>query len=154
MPAERQLPSSDVLRKLRREGKTYEEIGAMYGVTKGAVYWQLEQAGLTKTRPDHSKFIPWKLKTEHSHAKPAVMLRLHSRRSQGFDIPEVKARMLDKWLAELQAANVVVCYDREMVPNPASTTGGFYYSHRRESDGDNLIRVESSDSTGTLPRIR
>jgi hypothetical protein len=152
MPAPRQLPSSDVLRKLRAQGKTYEEIGDMYGVTKGAVYWQLRDAGLAKARPDHSKYLPWKLKTEHAHAKPATMLRLHSRREQGDKIPDVKARMLDKWLNDIKAADVVVCYRRDMAPNPASPTGGFYYSKRRPEDGENIVRVESE--TGTLPRIQ
>jgi hypothetical protein len=132
---------------------TYEEIAFLYGVTKGAVYWQLQDAGLTKVRPDHSKYIPWKIKTEHQHTKPVTMLRLHSRREQGDEIPAVKARMLDKWLAEIREADVVVCYDRTMPPNPASTTGGFYYSKRRPEDGDSIVRVGNGDSTGTIPRI-
>jgi hypothetical protein len=153
MPAPRQLPTSDVLRSLRSQGKTYEEIGEMYGVTKGAVYWQLRDAGLAKARPDHSKYIPWKVKTEHAHAKPVTMLRLHSRREQGDTIPEVKARMLDKWLAEIKEADVVVCYDRNMAPNPASPWGGFYYSKRRPEDGDSLVRVEQSGDTESIPRV-
>jgi hypothetical protein len=153
MPAPRQLPSSDVLRALRQKGKTYEEIAEMYGVTKGAVYWQLRDAGLAKTRPDHSKFIPWKIKGDHAHAKPATMLRLHSRREQGDTIPPVKARMLDKWLAELKAADVVVCYRRDMPPNPASYTGGFYYSKRRPQDGDSLIRVGEEGENADAPKI-
>lgn len=153
MAAPRSLPSSDVLRQLREKGMTYEEIGEQYGVTKGAVYWQLSNAGAVKARPDHSKYLPWTVKSEHTHAKPANMLRLHSRREQGDAIPEVKARMLDKWLSELEAADVVVCYSRDMGPNPASpSTGGFYYSRRRPEDGDGLIRPSDSD-TGTFPRI-
>jgi hypothetical protein len=153
MPAPRQLPSSDVLRALREKGKTYEEIAAIYGVTKGAVYWQLRDAGLAKPRPDHSKYIPWTIKTEHAHAKPVTMLRLHSRREQGGTIPGVKAKMLDKWLAEIKEADVVVCYDRTMPPNPASPTGGFYYSKRRPEDGDSIIRAGNDDSTGTIPKV-
>jgi hypothetical protein len=153
MPAPRSLPSSDVLRKLRSQGKTYEEIGDMYGVTKGAVYWQLQEAGLTKVRPDHSAYIPWKLKTEHAHAKPATMLRLYSRRMQEDPIPAVKARQLDKWLAEIKKANVVVCYNRACPPNPASPTGGFYYSKRRPEDGNNLIREKDEGNTGTIPKV-
>jgi hypothetical protein len=153
MPAPRQLPTSDVLRQLREKGKTYEEIAELYGVTKGAVYWQLRDAGLAKARPDHSKYIPWTIKTEHAHAKPATMLRLHSRREQGDTIPAVKARMLDKWLAEIREANVVVCYDRTMAPNPASTTGGFYYSKRRPEDGDSLVRDGKPGDTESIPRV-
>ena len=153
MPAPRQLPTSDVLRQLRQQGKTYEEIAAMYGVTKGAVYWQLRDAGISRKRPDHKKYLPWKVRTQHAHARPAMMLRLLSRREQGDEIPEVKNRMLDKWLQEIKEADVVVCYHRDMVPNPASpTTGGFYYSKRRPEDGDNIIRAVEDDTTN-LPKI-
>ncbi|GAB3847438.1 hypothetical protein GCM10029963_28920 [Micromonospora andamanensis] len=62
-------------------------------------------------------------------------------------LPPVKKRMLDKWLREIQEAGVVVCYDPDMEPNPASKTGGFYYSRRRTSDGDSLIRVEQDAET-------
>lgn len=153
MPAPRQLPTSDVLRKHRSDGMTYQEIADMYGVTKGAVYWQLRDAGLAKARPDHSKYLPWTVKTEHAHARPAMMLRLLSRREQGDKIPDVKARMLDKWLGEVKAADVVVCYNRDMAPNPANpTTGGFYYSKRRPTDGDNLVRETTDDDTSNLPK--
>lgn len=142
MPAPRRLPSSDVLRADRQKGLTYEEIGEKYGVTKGAVYLQLRDAKISKPRPDHSKYIPWTVKTEHAQARPNGMLRLYSRREQGEKLPAVKERMLDKWLEEVKAADVVVCYNREMAPNPASPTGGWYYSKRRPSDGDSLIRFE------------
>ncbi|MFC7979550.1 hypothetical protein ACFUT3_30495 [Streptomyces cinereoruber] len=121
---------------------TYEQIAEKYGVTKGAVYLQLRDSKQTSKRKDHSKYIPWTVKTSHAQARPNAMLRLYSRRAQGETLPEVKARMLDKWLAEIKEANVVVCYNREQVPNPASETGGWYYSRRRPSDGDNLIRFE------------
>jgi transcriptional regulator with XRE-family HTH domain len=145
MPAPRKLPDGDVLKALRQQGMTYEEIGEQYGVTAGAVYWQLANAGVVKTRPDHSKYLPWKVKTEHAHCRPATMLRYLSRREQGHTIPAVKERMLDKWLAEVKEADVVVCYGRDIPPNPASPTGGFYYSKRRPEDGDNLIRVAPED---------
>ncbi|MEU9975054.1 hypothetical protein [Streptomyces sp. NPDC051014] len=146
MPAPKRLPTSDVLRKLREDNWTYEEIGAKYGVTKGAVYLALRDAKQVKDRPDHSKYLPWKVRTEHNQARPAAMLRFYSRREQGDKIPAVKERMLDKWLAEVKAADVVVCYNREQVPNPASPTGGWYYSKRRPSDGDSLIRFEGGKS--------
>ncbi|MFJ9423462.1 hypothetical protein [Streptomyces sp. NPDC101249] len=151
MPRPRRLPSSDVLRAERQKGMTYEEIGEKYGVTKGAVYLQLRDAKISGTRPDHSKYIPWTVRTEHAQARPNMMLRLYSRREQGETLPGTKERMLDKWLAEIKAADVVVCYNREMVPNPASPTGGWYYSKRRPTDGDRLIRFEEdtkqNDST-------
>lgn len=147
MPAPRQLPSSDVLRAHRNAQMTYAQIAEQYGVTPGAVYWQLQASGQTKTRPNHKRHIPWKVKTEHAHARPAMMLRLLSRQESGdVTIPDVKARMLGKWLREVTEADVVVCYDRTMPPNPASpNTGGFYYSKRRPEDGDSIIRFNPDD---------
>ncbi|MEU3618811.1 hypothetical protein ABZ725_41785 [Streptomyces sp. NPDC006872] len=125
----------------------------MYDVTPGAVYWQLRDAGGTKKRNDHRRYLPWRVKAEHTHARPATMLRFLSRREQGETLPEAKDRMLTKWLAEVKEADVVVCYRREQGPNPASPNGGFYYSKRRPSDGDNLIRVDDgeADDTSKVP---
>ncbi|MFD3464843.1 hypothetical protein ACFWWM_00455 [Streptomyces sp. NPDC058682] len=143
-----------MLRSHRAKGLTYEQIAEQYGVTKGAVYWQLRDSGQVKARPSHKKYIPWVVKAEHAHARPVMMLRLLSRREQGDDIPDVKARMLDKWLGEIKDADVVVCYSRDMVPNPASpTTGGFYYSKRRPEDGDALIRYEAEGDTATPSKV-
>ncbi|MCB5179544.1 hypothetical protein [Streptomyces antimicrobicus] len=131
---------------------SYEQIAEMYGVTKGAVYWQLRDSGQTKKRPDHKRYLPWTVKAEHAHARPAMMLRLLSRQESGdTTIPDVKARMLAKWLGEVRKADVVVCYDRSMPPNPASpNTGGFYYSKRRpEDDAKSLIRFNPKESEAT-----
>lgn len=158
MPAPRKLPSNEVLIKLREQGWSYGRIAEEYDVTEGAVYWQLRDAGATRTRPDHSKYLPWKVKTEHAQARPAAMLRYLSRlelaeKGEMAPLPEPKERMVRKWLAEVKEAGVVVCYDREMPPNPASPkTGGFYYSKRRPADGDEIIRcsVEDRDHTSKV----
>ena len=143
MPAPRQLPDATTLVNLRNQGWTYADIAAEYGVTKGAVYLQLQQANATKDRPSYKHLIPWVVKREHAYAHPAMMLRLLGRRQNGDALPEVKSRMLDKWLRELREADVVVCYHPEMAPNAASPKeGGWYYSTRRPSDGDSLIRYE------------
>jgi hypothetical protein len=143
MPAPRILPTSDVLRSLRSQGWSYEDIAREYGVSKGAVYLQLRDAKMTKVRPSYKHLIPWTVRKDHAHAHPPMMLRLLGRREAGLDIPPVKERMLDKWLKEVKEAGVVVCYNPDMPPNPASpTTGGFYYSKRRKADGDSLVRVD------------
>jgi hypothetical protein len=150
MPAPRKLPDNAVLLELRRKGWTYQQIADEYDVTSGAVYWALDSAGGTKKRNDHRKYLPWKVKTDHTHARPATMLRYLSRREQGETLPEPKARMLEKWLEEVKGADVVVCYDRDFPPNPASpTTGGFYYSKRRPEDGESLIRVNEGGADDT-----
>jgi hypothetical protein len=150
MPAPRKLPDNTVLLKLREKGMTYAEIAEQYNTTEGAVYWQLRDAGGVKTRPDHSKFLPWKVKSDHSHARPAVLLRYLSRREQGDKIPEAKDRQVTRWLEEMKEADVVVCYDRDMPPNPASpVAGGFYYSKRRPEDGTDIIRCAPEDADDT-----
>ncbi len=160
MAAPRKLPSRAVLLQLREGGLSYAQIADQYGVTEGAVYWQLRDAGAVKTRADHSKYLPWMVKTEHAHARPATVLRYLSRREHAEKgmadpLPEAKSRMVDKWLAEVKDADVVVCYSRDMPPNPASPkTGGFYYSKRRPEDGDNLIRCspEEADYTSKVKK--
>ena len=155
MPAPRKLPSNEVLLKLREKGLSYADIASQYDVTEGAVYWQLRDAGATRQRADHSKYLPWKVKVEHAHTRPATLLRYLSRREHAENgraepLPEPKERMVTKWLAEVKEAGVVVCYDREMPPNPASPkTGGFYYSKRRPEDGDSVIRCAPEDRDNT-----
>jgi hypothetical protein len=160
MPAPRKLPSNEVLLKLREKGLSYAQIADEYGVTEGAVYWQLRDAGATKTRADHSKYLPWKVKIEHAHTRPATLLRYlsrheHAENGRAEPLPAAKERMVTKWLADLETAGVVVCYDRDMPPNPASPkTGGFYYSRRTEKDGDNIIRCapEERDHTSKVKK--
>lgn len=141
MPAPRLLPDNDVLIKLRRQGWSYEDIASEYGVTKGAVYLRLKNAKATKDRPDHSELIPWTVRVEHAHARPAQMLRMLSRRRAGLANPPAKDRMLDRWLEEVESAGVVVDYDPEYPPNPANPkNGGWHYRRRKPEDGDGLIR--------------
>lgn len=159
MPAPRRLPTSDVLLSLRNQGWTYEDIANEYGVTKGAVYLALRQARATTTRPSHRHLIPWVVRSDHAHAKPVTMLRLLGRRERGDELPLPKARMLDKWLRGMRDNELVVCYDPEMPPNPASpTVGGFYYSRRRKSDGDSLVRAvndaDAADAEDKAKRSR
>lgn len=144
MGAPRKLPTSDVLLELRHQGWTYAQIAAEYGVGISAVYLQLRQAkAIERPLKRHSDLIPWRVKTEHAHAHPVAMLRLLGRKNRGDQLPDVKDRMLTKWLREVKEADVVVCYDPEYPANPASPlVGGFYYSRRRPEDGDSLTRVQ------------
>lgn len=150
MPAPRQLPGTEVLLSLRKQKWTYEQIANEYGVTPGAVYLRLREAGAVKKRPRHSELIPWKVRNEHMHAHPVAMLRLLARRQGGEELPKRKQQQLDKWLREIEEAGVVVCYDPEQGPNPASPkVGGWYYSRRRDSDGDGPIRPPVVSATGS-----
>lgn len=141
MAAPRKLPGKDVLISLRNRGWTDQQIAAQYGVSKHAVYLQLRDAGATKARPNYRAFIPWRVRRAHTWTYPPTMLRYLAQQSEGKELPEAKARLLRKWLADIREADVVVCYDPEIPPNPASpVTGGFYYARRRPEDGESIIR--------------
>jgi hypothetical protein len=135
MPAPRLLPDNDVLAALRRQGWTYDDIARQYGVSRGAVYLRLKQAHATTTRARHAALIPWTVALRHAQAVPVRMLRLLGQRENGDTLSPAKARMLDKWLIEVGEADVVICYEPEYPPNPASPeNGGFYYSRRRAGE--------------------
>jgi hypothetical protein len=85
-----------------------------FGVHKSAVYQAMRRAGLTKegSRIDHKDTIPWTIRTEHRYDWPAEALRLLGRVRKGdTSIPEVKQRMLMRWLAALAEKGEVVTYD-------------------------------------------
>ncbi len=147
MAAPRILPDGGTLLQHRRQGWSLDEIAATYGVTKGAVYLQLKAIpGATRTRPNHKGIIPWTVEARHHHVYPAAMLRLYSRReglSGGApeELSPRAARMLERWLRDIKTRDVVVDYDPNILPNPASPKhGGWAYRLRRPEDGDNLIR--------------
>jgi hypothetical protein len=143
MPAPRLLPDNDVLLQLRHQGWSYNDIANHYGVSRGAVYLRLRQVpGATTDRPSYPTLIPWTVAAQHTHSFPLMMLRLLGRRQAGKPISVPKERMLDKWLRDIREADVVVAYDPDQAPNPASPkTGGFYYSRRRKTDGKSLVRA-------------
>lgn len=145
MAAPRQLPSIETMLKLRERGMSYDDIAEEYGVTKGAVYLQLRDAGRTKARPNNRHLMPaGGVKTEHTYAHPAMMLRILGRRERGEAIPPVKGRQLDKWLREMKEAGVILEYDPACPPNPASPkTGGWWYETRTPADGDKLVRYRT-----------
>ncbi|MEU8086376.1 hypothetical protein AB0B57_22550 [Micromonospora sp. NPDC049101] len=143
MAAPQILPSNTELAKLRFNGWTYAKIALFYGVSEQAVYMRLRKANLTKKTPGFKDLIPWRVKKEHDHAPPNQMLRLLGRLERGDVLLPVKQRSLNLWLADLKEADVVVCYNPDQPPNPASPkSGGFYYSRRRPEDGESLIRVD------------
>lgn len=141
MPAPRLLPDNAVLADLRRQGWTYADIAAEYGVSESAVYLRLRQVGATKKTVSHRDVIPWKVKREHTYSFPAQMLRVYGRKQKGLDISDVKDRMLRRWLRGMEDAGVVLCYAPAYPPNPACAAGGFYYSRRRPEDGDSIVRT-------------
>jgi hypothetical protein len=130
------------LLELKRNGMTYVQIAKRYGVTENAVYLALLKVpGGTKPRPRYDEFIPWRVKSEHLHAVPATMLRCLAREAAGETLPQRRKTTLEGWLKRVREADVVVDYDPDQPPNPASPKhGGFRYVKRRPEDGTGFIR--------------
>jgi hypothetical protein len=156
MPAPRILPTTDILLALRRphhrhcplgdactgKAHSYAEIAEMYGVTKGAVFWQLREAGKTRPATRYERTLPWAVTREHTWAYPAMMLRLWGREldGRGDEIPADKRALLDSWVERMRAADLVVAYHPDVLPNPASQHGGFAYVPRVATDEpDNFV---------------
>lgn len=132
MARPRILPDADDLGALRRDGKTYQEIADMYGVTVGAVHVALTRSNLIDNpRARHQEEIPWRVKADHAGSYPAQMLRLAARTRKGEELPPYKKRYLENWLKRLAAQDVVVGYHDE---------DGFYYTKRRQGVDTGLIR--------------
>lgn len=142
MPRPRILPDNDeLLRLINVEHMTYEQIAQEFGTTKSAVAWRVRQMGKAKPQNSYKHLRPWRVKAVHEHAYPSLMLRYLGRREAGIALSDMHNRMLDRWLEELAANRLVVTYDPEIPPNPASPkTGGWAYVPKRRQDRG-IIRV-------------
>jgi hypothetical protein len=143
MPYPKSLPDSGTLAQLRRT-QTIREIAETYGVTEVAVHYALHDAGLTEAAAP--RVMPWTLRAEHKQARPANMIRTWFRRERGdTDIPPYKLRSLELWLEELEDLGVVVDYDPEAPPNPASPIhGGFIFVDRRKVANNGVFRLQEA----------
>jgi hypothetical protein len=148
MARPRILPDAPELAKLRREGKTYEDIATMYGVTKAAVHVALERSHLIETpRPRYIAEIPWRVKGEHSSEWALVQLRRAARRDAGTALSAREERMLDAWIGRLREQDAVVAYDPDR-------ERGFYYVRRRPGVDLGLIHEPSWVLEEEPPRAR
>lgn len=142
MPAPRILPDPHELRELKKR-YTYAQIGEMYGVDAQSVYQRIraDNPNVPKERPRYDDLIPWRIAKPHWYAMPVTMLRLYGRRRAGVELTDKDNRRLDAWLDRMKEADLVVDYDRDQEPNPASpVSGGWRYVRRQPEDGDGLIR--------------
>jgi hypothetical protein len=141
MPAPRQLPDNEELRRLVSiEKLNYKQIAERFGVGEQAVYRAMDRMNATTPRPDYSDLIPWRISTMHQKAMPLRHLRAMARKERGLSVDEGDERRLSAWLDMLRENDLVVCYDPEYPSNEASPKGGFYYEKRKPSDEDYLVR--------------
>lgn len=145
MPTVRKLPDSTTLLRLRRQGFTQKEIAETYGASESAVWKALMRAGFIEPTITYKDILPWDIAKEHKAT--AIMERFRSivkQRKKATLRPDEQI-MLDNWLADLEANNLVVNYHPEAPANSASSKGGFYYVPRTPED-DWIIRRPVSPS--------
>ncbi|MEU3265129.1 hypothetical protein [Streptomyces bacillaris] len=137
MPKSKIQDKTEVLRWFR-EGRTYawmvQQYEEKYGITTSEPMWAAfrRRNGIDRRNLRSDDLLPWKLKEEHRHLYPAMMLRAEGRTRAGKPVSEVNARKLESWKRTLADDNLVVHYDPD-------TEEGFFYIPREDQDTD-LIR--------------
>lgn len=134
MPAVRKLPDNTTLRQLRAQGWRLTDIAKAYGVTEAGVWKALERAGFTKERATFKDILPWEIADEHKSTAILDRFRSIVKQQNGGELNAEDARLLQEWLDDLAANDVVVAYHKDAPPNSASRKGGFYYVPRTEED--------------------
>ncbi|MGZ4524095.1 MAG: hypothetical protein ACXVXO_11875 [Mycobacteriaceae bacterium] len=136
MAANKKLPDTDVLLRHVREGMNNKEIGELYGTSGEAVRQQLAAAGVRQGggRPDHSHYLPWKIRADHVSDVLARRLRAYSKRQQGKPLSATDERLLNEFMQYMDGANpyglpASVHYDR-------TDDEGFWIEPRRPGDRD------------------
>lgn len=134
MPAPSKLPSVDKIEALLNLGHTYEEIGAMYDVTRTAVHKKVSKSGKLRRQPTYRDMLPWKVLPEHRTASVMKRVRALAAKQLGKSIDINEERLLDEWILGMNESGVILNYHPEAPSNVASAKGGFYYSPRREGE--------------------
>jgi transcriptional regulator with XRE-family HTH domain len=144
MPAIRKLPDSAVLRRLRSQGWTQQEIAKEFEVSDGAVWKALQRAGYIDPLPTYKDVIPWDI--AEAHKAVAIMERFRAivKQKKGTPLRPDEEYQLNRWLHDLEVNNLVVNYHPDAPPNSASTKGGFYYVPKLPED-DWIIRMPTPE---------
>ncbi|MGW1558301.1 hypothetical protein ACWCQ1_17525 [Streptomyces sp. NPDC002144] len=148
MPKSKIVDEEEVKRWFE-EGQTYEwmqtQYREKYNIETSVPMWSAyrRRRGLERRNLRDDQLLPWKIKDEHRHQYPALMLRAEARRRAGKELTERDERRLASWKRMLDEDKLVVHYDGE-------TEDGFFYVPREERDKD-LIR-EPRAKTGNKAR--
>ena len=133
MVAPRKLPDRLTLAILREKGWRLKDIAEEYGVSETAVWKALNKASLTKGY-NYRDYLPWEIDKKHRTTKIMVHFRDQIRMWNDEEIDTGAERRLKAWLKDLEDSDVVVAYHKDAPPNPASSSGGFYYVRREPRD--------------------
>lgn len=152
MPAPNILPPADDLVRMHSSGMTYEQIGAEYGVTKQAVMIKIRNTypEYGARRPRYGNVLPWRVKPQHEYLQIPLLLRIVARALEGDQLSPEDEFKRERFLWMLKEHGLVVDYDPEAPPNPASPVhGGWRYLKRVASDGDVPIRMPRRKALST-----
>ncbi|MFG2850885.1 MULTISPECIES: hypothetical protein [Streptomyces] len=153
------VDESEVIRWFEEE-RTYPWMQAQYlekyGIETTIPMWSAfrRRRGLDRRNLRADDLIPWKVKDEHRHLYPALMLRAEGRRraqeqakadgkTPKATISDRDAKRLASWKRMLEADGLVVHYDPD-------TEDGFFYVPREEHDAELIRRPKST--TGNKAR--
>jgi len=145
MPASKIVDEEEAVRWYE-EGKTYawfvQQYKEKYNIETSEPMWAAwrRRRGLKRRNLRDDDLIPWKLKEEHRHLYPVMMLRLEARRRENeraekaneepaYQISKRDMDRLKSWKQTLTEGGLVVHYDPE-------TTDGFFLVPRGEKDKD------------------
>ena len=137
MPATKIQDKAEVLRWFE-EQRTYawmvEQYKTKYGIDTSEPMWAAfrRREGIDRRNTRSDDLLPWKLREDHRHLYPAMMLRTEGRLRAGKAVAAVKLKKLESWKKSLEEDSLVVHYDPE-------TEEGFFYVPREPQDTD-LIR--------------
>ncbi|MGW3336222.1 hypothetical protein ACWDCL_01910 [Streptomyces sp. NPDC001009] len=138
------------VRRWFEEGLTYTEMQAIYrekyNIETSVPMWSAwrRRNGIERRNLRDAELIPWRVKEEHRHKYPAIMLRAEARSRAERKVSDRDMGRLKAWKQWLGEENLVVHYD-------ADTSDGFFYVPREETDAD-LVRRPPEGQTGNKAR--
>ena len=140
MPTVRKLPDTATLRRLRSQGWTQKQIAETYGASESAVWKALQRAGYINPQPTYKDILPWDI--AEAHKATAIMERFRSivKQTKGAPLRPDEEQLLQRWLRDLEANELVVAYHPEAPANSASSKGGFYYVPKDAAQDEWIIR--------------
>lgn len=135
MPHPKKLPEDiEILKRLRREGKSLKAIGEMYGVSMTAVQNKLRGQDPAPKKPTYRDVVPWQIDRRFMDVAVMDKIRLIAKQAAGIKLDEGEQRQLDQWLDLLANNQVVLDYHPSAPPNDASALGGLFYRTRVPED--------------------
>ncbi|MEU2111506.1 hypothetical protein [Streptomyces sp. NPDC019507] len=143
MPPRKIQDEAEVIRWFE-EGRTYEWMQAeylrKYNIETSVPMWSAfrRRKGLDRRNLRADDLLPWKVRPEHRHAYPAIMLRTEARLRAGRDMTERDSKRLSSWKTMLADEGLVVHYDPD-------TEDGFFYVPREAGDADLIREPQSRD---------